>query len=137
MKKPDSSTTTGNSTTPTETVAADTTITDRRWKLIELNGKPVAATINGKEPFLMFQKSDNRYTGTGGCNGIGGTFTLAGMGRIKFTQGMSTMMACEEMEVENGLNKVLVTVDNFSLGKDTLSLNKARMAPLARFAAVK
>lgn len=50
---------------------------------------------------------------------------------------MSTMMACEEMEVENGLNKVLVTVDNFSLGKDTLSLNKARMAPLARFAAVK
>lgn len=110
-----------------------TTITDRKWKLVELNGKPVADKINGKEPFLELQTSDNRYTGSGGCNGLGGTFTLQDNGRIKFSQGMSTMMACENMEIEQGLNKVLIAADNYTLKGDTLSLNKARMAPLARF----
>lgn len=112
-------------------------ITDRRWKLVELAGKPVADKINGKEPFLLLQKSDGRYSASGGCNGIGGEFTLENNGRIKFAQGMSTMMACENMEVEQELSKALITADNYSLSGDNLSLNKARMAPLARFKAVK
>lgn len=110
-------------------------ITDRKWKLIELGGKPVADKINGKEPFIQLQKSDGRYSATGGCNGLGGSFTLEDNGRIKFAQGMSTMMACENMEIEQGLNKALVAVDNYTLNGNTLSLNKARMAPLARFVA--
>jgi heat shock protein HslJ len=73
----------------------------------------------------------------GGCNGIGGAFTLENNGRIKFSQGMSTMMACENMEIEHGLSEALITADNYSLSGDNLSLNKARMAPLARFKAVK
>ncbi|NQX40805.1 Heat shock protein HslJ [Pedobacter steynii] len=112
-------------------------ITDRRWKLVELAGKPVADKVNGKEPFLLLQKSDSRYSASGGCNGIGGEFTLENNGRIKFAQGMSTMMACENMEVEQELSKALITADNYSLSGDNLSLNKARMAPLARFKAVK
>jgi heat shock protein HslJ len=112
-------------------------ITDRRWKLVELAGKPVADKVNGKEPFLLLQKSDGRYSASGGCNGIGGAFTLENNGRIKFEQGMSTMMACENMEVEQELSKALITADNYSLSGDNLSLNKARMAPLARFKAVK
>ncbi|WP_131539359.1 META domain-containing protein [Pedobacter nototheniae] len=112
-------------------------ITDRKWKLVELNGKPVADKVNGKEPFLMLQKSDNRYSASGGCNGIGGNFTFQDNGRIKFSQGMSTMMACENMEIENGLSKALITADNYTISGDNLSLNKARMAPLARFKAIK
>lgn len=112
-------------------------ITERKWKLVELAGQPVADKVNGKEPFLLLQKSDNRYSASGGCNGIGGTFTLQDNGRIKFSQGMSTMMACENMEIEHGLNKALITADNYTLSGDNLSLNKARMAPLARFKAVK
>nr|WP_068891953.1 META domain-containing protein [Pedobacter panaciterrae] len=112
-------------------------ITDRKWKLIELAGKPVADKINDKEPFILLQKSDNRYSASGGCNGLGGTFELLENGRIKFSQGMSTMMACENMEIEKGLSEALITADNYSLNGDNLSLNKARMAPLARFKAVK
>jgi len=112
-------------------------ITDRKWKLVELAGKPVADKINGKEPFILLQKSDGRYTASGGCNGMGGEFKLQENGRIKFSQGMSTMMACENMEIENGLGKALIAADNYSLNGDDLSLNKARMAPLARFKAVK
>lgn len=126
FKKPSSS---QNSQTTME----DKLITDRKWKLIELGGKPVADKINGKEPFIELQTSDSRYTGTGGCNGLGGSFKLEDNGRIKFDQGMSTMMACENMEIERGLNKALINADNYTLNGDTLSLNKARMAPLARF----
>ena len=98
-----------------ETTVESKIITDQKWKLIELAGKPVADKINGKEPFILLQVIE----------------------RIKFSQGMSTMMACENMEIETGLNKALVAADNYTINGNTLSLNKARMAPLARFQAVK
>jgi heat shock protein HslJ len=116
---------------------ATTVITDRKWKLVELAGKPVADKVNGKEPYIMLQKEDSRYTGTAGCNGVGGTFAFLANGKIKFSQGMSTKMFCDNMEVENGLTEALKTADNYSLNGDNLSINKARMAPLARFKAVK
>lgn len=112
-------------------------ITDRRWKLVELDGKPVQDQVNGKEPFLHLHSTDNRYAASAGCNGIGGNFNLEGKGRIRFSAGMSTKMACENMEIENGLTKALMAADNYSLSGDDLSLNKARMAPLARFKALK
>jgi heat shock protein HslJ len=51
---------------------------------------------------------------------------------------MSTLMACPDMETEQMLLGIFERVDNYSLSADgkTLSLNKARMAPLARFEAV-
>lgn len=112
-------------------------ITERRWKLVELAGKPVPDKVNGKEPFILLQQKDGRFLASGGCNGMGGTFTVQNNGRIKFSQGMSTRMACENMDVENGLTKALIDADNYSLNGDDLSLNKARMAPLARFKAVR
>src|SRR5690554_7428111 len=53
--------------------------------------------------------------------------------RIEFSRGMSTLMACENMEVETELAKVLEQADNYTIEGDILSLNKARVAPLARF----
>lgn len=111
-------------------------ITDRRWKLVELAGKPVPDKVNSKEPYILLQKQDTRYSASGGCNGIGGNYELLANGRIKFEQGISTMMACENMEIEHGLSKALISADNYSLDGDNLSLNKARMATLARFKAV-
>jgi heat shock protein HslJ len=40
------------------------------------------------------------------------------------------------MEVETAFHDVLKMVDNYSLSGDRLTLNRARMAPLARFEAV-
>lgn len=114
------------------TVVADD-ISGKRWKLTELYGKPVADSINGKEPFLQFKKNDSSYSGNAGCNGIGGNYTLARGNRIKFKPGMSTMMFCNQMEIENDLKKVLEQADNYSINGNELTLNKARMAPLARF----
>ena len=112
-------------------------IADKKWRLIELMGKPVADSINGKEPFIMFKKEDSSYAANGGCNGLGGKVILDEEKlRIQFKQGMSTMMACPNMTVEDGLKKVFSSVDNYTVNDTILSLNKGRMAPLARFRAI-
>jgi heat shock protein HslJ len=107
----------------------------RPWRLVELRGQPVA-TLE-REPYLFLETRDNRVTGFGGCNGFTGAFTLdeATM-RLRFDKVASTMMACDKgMDVEQALHEVLNMTDNFSLAEGQLSLNRARMAPLARFRA--
>lgn len=134
-----STTSTDTTAVATETVPPATVsrITDKKWKLVELAGQPVVDSINGKEPFIMLNKADSNYEANGGCNGLGGKFTLDEKTlRIHFTQGMSTMMACPDMTIEEGLKKVFEATDNYSTNDSTLSFNKARMAPLARFRAV-
>lgn len=111
-------------------------ILGQRWRLTELAGKTVPDQINHKEPFLQLQSSDSRFTASAGCNGLGGTFTLQGNSRIRFKLGASTLMACDHMEMEQDLIKALESADNYAIRDNELSLNKARMAPLARFRAV-
>lgn len=110
-------------------------ITEKYWKLVELNGKPVPPLE--REPFLIL-KTDGRVVGFGGCNNFTGSYTAnEAASRIRFAQLASTRMACiEGMDVEGMFNEVLGQVDNFSLSGDLLTLNRARMAPLARFEAI-
>jgi len=108
---------------------------DQKWILTELAGKPVAGLINGKEPYLFLQSQDNRYSAQGGCNGLGGTFTVTENHQIQFSQGMSTMMACPNMEVEKGLKKILSDSVHYSIQGDILSFNDAKKFPIARFRA--
>lgn len=131
--------------TKTDSSSAQTTtentIIGKKWKLVELFGKPVADQINGKEAFLKLLQQDKAYLyqASGGCNGIRGTFTTNNTTSvIHFSPGASTKMACPDMSIETGINKVLETVDNYTVSKegDILSLNKGRMAPLAKFRAI-
>ena len=110
-------------------------ITDRYWKLIEVNGQAVADGSTRKEPFIRLNSEENRLEATGGCNGIGGTYELKEPNRIAFSQLIGTMMACENMEVENGLKRALESADSYHVQGDTLQLFRARMAPLAKFVA--
>ncbi|WP_022829277.1 META domain-containing protein [Sphingobacterium paucimobilis] len=109
---------------------------DTKWQLTELNGKPVPNEVNGKQPFMSFEKNENRYSASGGCNGIGGTFELKSTKKIKFSQGMSTMMACPDMSVEQGINQMLGKADNFELTGDLLIL-KQGTTPVAKMKASK
>ena len=63
-----------------------------------------------------------------------GSYEILEGNRISFGRGMaSTMMACPDMEIADRFNEVINTVDNYTVADGVLSLNKARMAPLARF----
>lgn len=113
-------------------------IVEKYWKLIEINGQKVTAeNFTSKEPHLILKSEENRVNGNGGCNSFFGTYEMqANANRISFSKIGSTRMACMEPNVEADFLNVLETVDNYTVKNDTLQLNKARMAPLAKFVAV-
>ncbi|RXM49788.1 MULTISPECIES: META domain-containing protein [unclassified Chryseobacterium] len=119
----------------TQTAQKPTTdITGKKWKLTELNGKPIELKNTKNNPYFKLNMEGMRYEGHAGCNGLGGTFEIKqDVMRIKFNQGMSTMMACEDLDIENQFTKAILAADNYSVNGNTLTLNKARMAPLAKF----
>lgn len=108
------------------------------WKLIELRGKPIAQTdATRREPHIIFQSETNRVVGNSGCNSFNGGFELKD-GRLRISKVATTMMACPDIDYEQEFFKALEMTDSYALNQtgDTLSLDKARMAPLARFKAV-
>jgi len=109
---------------------------EKRWKLVELRGKPVPAME--REPYLILRAEDGLVNGYGGCNTFGGSYTIdEATSRIRFGQLAMTLMACSEgMDVEGEFTKILEEADNYSLNGDSMTLNRGRMAPLARFEAV-
>ena len=85
-----------------------TSLTEKYWKLIELNGRPITLDSGyTKEPHLIFKVADTTVRGNGGCNGFGGNYELQEGNRIKMSKLISTMMACEKMQVEVEYFKVL------------------------------
>lgn len=110
------------------------TLTEKYWKLIEINGKTVKSSE--KEAHIILKATDNRIIGNSGCNSFAGSFEQLPGNRISFSKIASTRMACMDMSIEDQLFNILSTVDNFSFNEGILSLNRARMAPLARFEVV-
>jgi heat shock protein HslJ len=114
-------------------------LTDHEWRLTELMGKPVPAVAEPMNNItLKFTKEDNRVSGFSGCNTYSGSYSRPADLRISFAQMISTMKACPtNMDVEAEYLKAISGADNYTINGNVLSLNKARMAPLARFEAVK
>ncbi len=107
------------------------------WRLVELMGRPVPKPADGPPaPSLIFEK-DGTMHGFAGCNSFGGAYEYKEGSRLSFSKIAATMMACLDMTVETEFLKVLGEVDSCYVDEQKLSLNKARMAPLARFEAVK
>lgn len=117
-------------------VLYDPTIKEKYWKLIELNGQPVTMGEDQEREAHFMLKQENRVTGYSACNALSGTYQLDEGYRIQFTDLAATMRICPESEKEREFLDVLNTADNYSHNGDTLTLNKARMAPLAVFHAV-
>lgn len=112
-------------------------ITEKYWKLTELNGKPFTPdSTYRKEPHIIFKEKDSRVAGNSGCNNFTGTYKLNGPNGISFSQMASTRMACLNENVEPQFLKVLEMADNYYVTDSTLVLNRAKMAPLARFVVV-
>lgn len=115
----------------------DSQITEKYWKLVELRGKKVQHNEwNKREPHMILKAENNSVRGNGGCNTFNGSYELKEGNRISFSKIASTLMACENMKAEREFFNVLEIADNYNLFGDTLTLNKAKMVPLARFEAV-
>jgi heat shock protein HslJ len=117
-----------------EKTVNDPRIENRRWQLIELNGRRIEPPSDRDGAYFELDATEARVAGNASCNRFFGTYELTAGDRIRFGSDIgSTMMACPELEQEREFLDMLGRVDNYSLGEGGLSLNRARMAPLARF----
>ncbi len=111
----------------------DYQLENKKWILTELMGNEIEAGDDQPGAFLYFDRETARVSGNNSCNAITGTYELLEGNRIAFGRVASTLMACPDMETADQFNEVLERTDNYTIADGILSLNKARMAPMARF----
>ncbi|MGI0481782.1 copper resistance protein NlpE N-terminal domain-containing protein [Geminocystis sp. CENA526] len=128
------------SATPDTSENSDTkevSFIDTRWELTEIMGNPATKAENQREAvFIMFDTENKRVNGFAGCNNFMGSFEMKEGNMISFSPMASTMMACENMEMETTFMQTLQQVDNYAMKDNVLSLNRAKMSPLLKFSAV-
>ncbi len=99
---------------------------DKKWGLIELQGVPVQVSNTDKDAHLVLSATDKRYSGTGGCNRIMGTYTIDNKNRISFGDAAGTKMSCPDLAFETRFLESLKTVDNYSMDGNSLLLKKGK-----------
>lgn len=116
----------------------DQQIAGKYWKLIKLEGQEVEMAENQeREIFFTLNADDKTVGGFAGCNSITGEYELEEGNRINFKNMGITMMICPDVDVdESEFMQVFELTNNYTIHKDTLSLNVGRRAPLAVFEAV-
>lgn len=111
----------------------DFNLEDKKWVLFELRGQEIEGSEDQKEGYIELNMETGRFSGNNTCNNFFGQYELKEGNRIQLGKTGSTMMACPDMELQDEFNKVLEMADNYTISDGVLSLNKAKMAPLARF----
>ncbi len=95
-------------------------LTEKHWKLVELNGLLVRET--SREPFIVFENEETRFHGNTSCNNFFGTFELHEKNKIKFSQIGMTKMACIGNNLETQFIRVLESTTAYKIDNDTLTL---------------
>lgn len=98
-------------------------ISSKKWNVIKLND----ATLTDSGIWMVFDTNEKRFHGKGGCNNISGGYHAIG-DQIKFTQGISTRMACVDADVMRRETEFLKLIsDNtfrYDVAEQTLNLYK-------------
>jgi heat shock protein HslJ len=116
------------------TVSQQPDLNGTSWTLTSIQGKPV---LSSTQPDLSFD--NGQASGTGSCNGFGGSYTLSG-NKLTFGPLMSTMMACnppEVMDQEQAYFSALSATASYRVEGNRLTLLDVAGNVLAEFVAVK
>ena len=70
-----------------------------KWALEKIGNKNILPLEYNKLPFLQFDLSAHKLSGSDGCNSIGGNIEVQG-NRIQFSSLISTNMACSKKNIE-------------------------------------
>lgn len=110
-------------------------LSEGKWQLIMVNGKKIDNDFEGaKIPFISFDSETMEVTGNTGCNNFFGSYTAdSSTSKISMNDIASTEMYCEQVTYETEFLMAIQKADNFVIKDGVLSLNKAKMAPLAVF----
>ncbi|HEY6120105.1 MAG TPA: META domain-containing protein [Pyrinomonadaceae bacterium] len=101
-----------------EPITSPASLIGKKWKLTEVNG----AAVQSPKAYIEFDGKTKRFSGNGGCNRIAGGYKVDAM-HIKFSQAISTRMACIDSEVqrvETDFLKALNEVTDFQIQGEVL-----------------
>ncbi|WP_158859013.1 copper resistance protein NlpE N-terminal domain-containing protein [Lunatibacter salilacus] len=112
---------------------SDNPLAGKKWVLKEMMGRELPEEV--RAIYLEFDEDGTHVTGFGGCNNFFGECEVKAGNRINLDKMGRTQKFCQDTsEIEDALFKAFEAIDNYTVGDDgTLSLNRARMAPLLRF----
>jgi heat shock protein HslJ len=98
-------------------------IGSKKWQVIKMND----ATLSNSGIWIEFDTNEKRFHGKGGCNSISGGYS-ATKDEIKFTQGISTRMACPDAAVMRRETEFLKLISEsnyrYDVADQTLNLYK-------------
>jgi heat shock protein HslJ len=108
------------------------TLADNTWRLIEINGKPLALSEDQDTPFFHLAAQNNLVRGFGGCNRFSGTYFVKGQ-YFLFNKRIGTRMACVSgMELEFEFFRVLSATDGYRIEGNILELRNREGKVLAK-----
>jgi heat shock protein HslJ len=98
-------------------------LTGIKWRVVELSGIPVATSLHGERPFILFDAAKRQVTGYAGCNRFFGGYSLEG-DMLTFGLIGATKMACPDLEegVETEFFKILDATRRWEIVDGTLRL---------------
>jgi heat shock protein HslJ len=110
-------------------VQVDEKLVNKRWTLVELDGKPIKET----KAYIIFNQNDNRISGNSGCNDFFGNYRLPNRQRLAISNLISTQKMCIDMDIEQQMIEVLKSADGYSINYNTLILNRTQITRIAKF----
>ena len=115
----------------------DTSLVEKRWELLELNGKPIKWEGKSQKPFMILKIEDNIVNGSTGCNVLRCSYKIGDNNKITFLQGVATLKQClKNAEVEEGFINILNKTDNYLIEDKYLVLRDLDSNPVAKFEVV-
>lgn len=113
----------------------DAPLRNTYWKLTRIGSQPADTAPGLEEPNLVLNPDIRQFSGSSGCNGLGGEFFLDGH-YLTFSLGPSTLRACEGgMEQERAFREALAKAEGWSVAGDRLTLYDADGTASLRFQA--
>lgn len=112
-------------------------VTEKYWKLTEMNGKTVKMSgSQEKEVYFMLKTDEERLTGFSGCNQFTGKYEFKDKNGIEFSQIAGTLRACPDVDFkEDEFLKILNDTNEYIQDGDSLIL-KVNGKEAAKFEAV-
>ncbi len=75
---------------------------------------------SGEALTFEFNATDRNYFGNMGCNTVRGGIKVNDGKNLELNPGMVTLMACENMELENAVSQALINTRSYELGEEGL-----------------
>jgi heat shock protein HslJ len=116
---------------------SEASLPNQYWKLESLDGEPLEPVESRREPHLVLQNQEKRYSATAGCNRMIGEYKVEG-DTIEFSSGPSTRMACPPplREMEEKFLRVLREARFWSIKGHVMELLDEGRGTIATFEVV-